>query len=228
MTVDATVPENIFRRRGRPTADAAQARTDELLRVAGELFERNGFEGVSMGAVARAAQVSKTTLYARYPDKVALFRAIGSYACRLPAGRIAAVATQDRDPSAVLEDFAWAVVETTGRGEADHFLRLAIFEARRFPDLAAQILTESRAVIAPLEDYLAQLGRDGIIDCTDPARLSDQFVALLTGGPVALLAPALDAGPDAATLRSSLDLFLAGIGLIAPHRAKRLRIPATT
>jgi len=228
MMAEATRQENIFRRRGRPTAGAAQARTDEMLRVAGELFEHNGFEGVSMGAVARAAQVSKTTLYARYPDKMALFRAISSYACRLPAGRIASVVTRGRDPRAVLEDFACAIVETTGRGEADRFLRLAIFEARRFPDVAAQILAESRAVIAPLEDYLARLVGEGIIAGHDPALLADQFVALLSGGPAGLLAPTPDAGHDGERLRRSLDLFFLGTGLVTARGGDALRASAMT
>ena len=212
---------NDFRRRGRPTVGAAQARTDALLRVAGELFEHDGFEGVSMAAVARAAQVSKTTLYARYPDKMALFRAIGSYACRLPAGRIASVETEGRDPRIVLEDFARAIIETTGHGEADRFLRLAIFEARRFPDLAAQILVESRAVVAPLSAYLAGLDRNGVIVCANAPLLADQFVALLTGGPAGLLAPAPEGSDADERISDALDLFLAAIGLVPAQASHR-------
>lgn len=175
------------RPRGRPTADAAQAREQDLLAVAAALFEQSGFAGVTMAEVARRARVSKTTLYARYPDKRALFRAICSYACRVPAERIAAVATQGRNAADILADFAAAIAGATADPAADRFLRLAIFEARRVPELAEQILLESRAVSAPLAAWLDRLAREGRLSGHDPATLARQFVALVTGGHDGLL-----------------------------------------
>ncbi|SCW60666.1 transcriptional regulator, TetR family [Sphingobium faniae] len=198
------------RPRGRPTADAAQARAQDLMQVAATLFEQQGFAGVTMAEVARRARISKTTLYARYPDKAALFRAICSYACRVPAHRIAAVPVEGRAPDAVLADFATAIVEATADPAADRFLRLAIFEARRFPELAEQILRESRAVAAPLADWLAGLARQGRLFDHDPAMLARQFVALVTGGHDGLL----DGGGEDGDARSAaaLALLLPAIG----------------
>lgn len=170
------------RGRGRPTAAEAQARDNDVLSAAAALFEQRGFAGVTMAAVARDARISKTTLYARYPDKAALFRAICSFACRVPADRIAAVATRGRAPREVLENFAAAIVASTRDPAADRFLRLAIFEAPRFPDLAAQILMESRAVTVPLVQYLKELTAAGCSKGSDAQVLADQFVALTTGG----------------------------------------------
>lgn len=180
--------ENYRRPRGRPTAASARARDEHVLKVAAKLFEQHGFAGVTMAEVARHARISKTTLYARYADKAALFRAICSYACRVPAARIAAVATAGRPPAAVLADFGMAIVKATRDREADSFLRLAIFEARRFPALAEQILAESKAVSAPLAAYLASLAGQGRLAAShDPATLAGQFVALVTGGHEGLL-----------------------------------------
>lgn len=176
------------RSRGRPTAAAAQARAEDILAAAAALFEQHGFAGVTMAAVARRARVSKTTLYARYCDKAALFRAICSYACRVPAGRIAAVAVDGRTSAAVLADFATAISEATADPAADRFLRLAIFEAPRFPALADQIWAESRAVAAPLVGWLTALKRRGRLADHDPEMLASQFVALVTGGHDGLLA----------------------------------------
>ena len=54
-------------RRGRPTS-AETAEVDERVREAAiELFLEHGFDGTSMAAVARAARITKRTLYARYP-----------------------------------------------------------------------------------------------------------------------------------------------------------------
>jgi len=193
------------RPRGRPTADAAQAREQDLLAVAAALFEQSGFAGVTMAQVARHARISKTTLYARYPDKRALFRAICSYACRVPAERIAAVVTQGRAADAVLADFAAAIAAATADPAADRFLRLAIFEARRFPELAEQILLESRAVAAPLTAWLARLARDGRLGGHDPAMLARQFVALVTGGHDGLLHDG--AGDGGARIAAALALI---------------------
>ncbi|GEM_PF-1966831 len=200
MMIDALAA----RPRGRPTADTMQAREQDLLAVAAALFEQSGFAGVTMAQVARHARVSKTTLYARYPDKRALFRAICSYACRVPAERIAAVATQGRDPGAILADFAAAIADATAAPAADRFLRLAIFEARRFSELAEQILLESRAVAAPLTAWLDRLAHEGRLSGHDPAMLARQFVALVTGGHDGLLRD--DADDSGARVAAALAL----------------------
>ena len=175
------------RPRGRPTAGAAQAREQDVLHVAATLFEQQGFAGVTMAEVARRARISKTTLYARYPDKQSLFRAICSYACRVPAHRIGTVEVSGRAADAVLADFAAAIADATSDPAANRFLRLAIFEARRFPEMSEQIRLESRAVTAPLAAWLGNLGQQGRLPGHDPAMLARQFVALVTGGHDALL-----------------------------------------
>ena len=65
-------------RRGRPRDPAKEA---ALLQAAGDLFLDKGFEAVSLDAVAAAAGVSKTTIYARFGDKDALFKAVIEATC---------------------------------------------------------------------------------------------------------------------------------------------------
>lgn len=161
----------------------------EVLSVAAALFEQRGFVGVTMTEVARLARISKTTLYTRYPTKALLFRAICSYACRVSADQIAAVMTDGRAPAAVLADFGGAILAATRDEASDRFLRLAIFEAPRFPDLAEQILLESRSVAAPLAAYFTELARQDHLSGHDPVTLADQFVTLVTGGHGGLLEP---------------------------------------
>ena len=59
---------------GRPTREQAELRREELLDRALELFLENGFELVTMEAIAAAVGMTKRTVYARYEDKCALFR----------------------------------------------------------------------------------------------------------------------------------------------------------
>src|SRR3954447_25619789 len=56
-------------------ADAARNR-EKILRAANELFERDGVEAVSMDAVARAAGVSKGTLFHRFGSRAGLAMAL--------------------------------------------------------------------------------------------------------------------------------------------------------
>ena len=177
------------RPRGRPTAGDAKARDTEMLSAAAALFEQRGFAGVTMAEVARLARISKTTLYTRYPTKALLFRAICSYACRVPAGHIASVETDGRRPAAVLADFGNAILAATRDEASDRFLRLAIFEAPHFPDLAEQIYLESQVVAAPLTAYFTELAGQERLSGHDPATLADQFVTLVTGGHGGLLEP---------------------------------------
>ncbi len=52
------------------------ATTEEILAAALSAFGAKGFKATSLSEVAVAAGVSRPTLYARYPDKVRLFRAV--------------------------------------------------------------------------------------------------------------------------------------------------------
>ncbi|MFM7336263.1 MAG: TetR/AcrR family transcriptional regulator [Tabrizicola sp.] len=51
------------------------AREQRILAAAQALFIQHGYRATRMEAVAKAAGVAKATLYSRYPDKDALFRA---------------------------------------------------------------------------------------------------------------------------------------------------------
>src|ERR1051325_1024332 len=52
---------------GRPTAERVEAIDRSILAAAREAFQAHGFEAASMEAIAAAANVSKSTLYSRYP-----------------------------------------------------------------------------------------------------------------------------------------------------------------
>ncbi|HWA42541.1 MAG TPA: TetR/AcrR family transcriptional regulator C-terminal domain-containing protein [Hypericibacter adhaerens] len=64
------------RRAGRPRNSELAQRDQHILQVAGETFLHAGFDGTTMDAVAETARISKRTLYARYEDKTALFKAV--------------------------------------------------------------------------------------------------------------------------------------------------------
>jgi len=60
---------------GRPTRETAQLRHELLLERALELFCEHGFEMTTIETIAVSLNMTKRTIYARYPDKAALFEA---------------------------------------------------------------------------------------------------------------------------------------------------------
>lgn len=64
------------RRMGRPSLASTEQLDREILDIAAMIFFSKGYSATSMAAVASAARVSKATLYLRYANKEALFRAV--------------------------------------------------------------------------------------------------------------------------------------------------------
>ena len=60
-------------RRGRPTQAEAKKLHQKLRTAAVATFVKYGYDGTTMEAIARAAGITRRTLYARYPDKRAVF-----------------------------------------------------------------------------------------------------------------------------------------------------------
>lgn len=55
--------------------DRVSPRVRHLLEASRAAFVKDGFDAVSIDAIARNAGVSKETIYRHFPDKEALFRA---------------------------------------------------------------------------------------------------------------------------------------------------------
>ena len=60
---------------GRPTLQQSQELDERIKAVALDLFLDQGFDAVTMEAVAKASNITKRTLYMRYKDKTELFSA---------------------------------------------------------------------------------------------------------------------------------------------------------
>lgn len=54
---------------------------DQVLQGAHDVFMAEGYEGANVDAIAKAAGVSKATMYSYFPDKRALFAAVAQSAC---------------------------------------------------------------------------------------------------------------------------------------------------
>jgi AcrR family transcriptional regulator len=55
---------------------AGEAKREAILLAAQELLLKHGLRGTSMEAIARQARIAKPTLYAYFPDKIAIFQTL--------------------------------------------------------------------------------------------------------------------------------------------------------
>ncbi|MCW5659652.1 MAG: TetR/AcrR family transcriptional regulator [Burkholderiaceae bacterium] len=137
-----------------------EARPQQLLDAALELFVEKGFAATRAEEVAQRAGVSKGTLYLYYPSKEELLKAVirEHLSSRIAAG--AAAAEQHRGPVAELlrEVFSRWWLEVFDSPTSGVF-KLVITEVRNFPEIAEFYLNE---VIRPAEELVAGIVQRGI------------------------------------------------------------------
>jgi AcrR family transcriptional regulator len=178
------------RTRGRPTPDMVAQIDREILDAARELFFAHGYARTSMAMIVRAAGVSKTTLYARYADKMDLFRA--TLALAVEQIGYAALNSSTYAHFGVAEGLQRFGTTALANGFAplwSRYERLAFAEGPHFPEMADAVATQVRLAIHEVVGYLEHcMARDGLT-FADPEALATSYMMALRGYyTVALLA----------------------------------------
>lgn len=155
-----------------------------ILDAATDLFLRDGFRGTSMDAVAKAAGVSKQTVYAHFADKKALFTAIVEGTLDRAGGPVRAEMAELTDP-ARLRDLARGYVDAVMRPQVLALRRMIIGEATRQPELARLYYTQApEGTMADLAEAFARLTERGVLHAPDPRLAADHFAFLVLGFPL--------------------------------------------
>ncbi|WP_315729568.1 MULTISPECIES: TetR/AcrR family transcriptional regulator [unclassified Bradyrhizobium] len=128
---------------GRPPLERAGEVEERILDAAKKIFLAQGFEGASVDEIAQQARAGKPTIYARFPNKAALFAAV--------IGRQAARNTQyenlvpeGRSFRAKLISVGTALIERAFAQETVGLMRTTIAESPRFPELTREISDKAR------------------------------------------------------------------------------------
>lgn len=201
-------------RTGRPRkADAA--RLEERLRQAAlETFLEHGFDGTTMEAVAKAAGITKRTLYARYPDKRALFAAVVPWALARHHGDEPVAETASGDLATGLTAIARATLARALDPDIVRLSRMAMTESARFPEFAAgaHSLAWSPRMQAVM-DLLRRHAEDGSVVVDDIELAAEQFLALVSAMPARLAAFGVVRAPEVEErhLQHAVTLFLRGV-----------------
>ncbi len=143
-----------------PRQRRKQARPQELLAAALDLFVEKGFAATRSEEVAARAGVSKGTLYLYYPSKEELFKAVvrENLSTRIAAA-VALAAQHQGSMSDLLSHVMKTWWEQVGLGPAGGITKIMMAEARNFPDLARFYVDE---VVLPIHQLLAGLIERGI------------------------------------------------------------------
>lgn len=123
--------------RGRPRAQRAHEVEQRILEAAGELFLAQGYPRTTYEQLVEKANVSKTTLYTRFPVKSELF---GTFVRRSVANFRARVAIEFAvgTPEECLIDLAVQLADATLTGPSMALMRVTAAEAESFPELARE------------------------------------------------------------------------------------------
>lgn len=119
------------------TQDENSAKRRQILDGARKVFMDLGFDGASMGEIARASGVSKGTLYVYFADKSQLFGAIVEREA-LEQGKIKFDLRPGRDAETTLREFGQAYIEIICRPQGGSAIRTVMAIAERMPDVGRQ------------------------------------------------------------------------------------------
>jgi AcrR family transcriptional regulator len=198
--------EIIVEREAQPGDGGAKRR--QVMDGARAAFLSAGFDGASMNDIARAAGVSKGTLYAYFDSKEQLFEALIREDKEQQAERLCVFPREGGDPAALLGEFGRRMVEMTMRPEAVAQVRVVIAATARFPQLGRAFYDAGpRYGVQMLAAQLGAFARAGALEIVDAEAAAGQFINLCCSdfhkrvlfGVVDSVAPGeIDAAVDAA------------------------------
>jgi TetR/AcrR family transcriptional regulator, mexJK operon transcriptional repressor len=198
---------------GRPTRDEAERRHRSLLSAATRLFLEKGWDGASIDEISRRSGVAKRFIYARYPDKAALFvGAVERFRADL-LGEFQTLGPLPDDVDEGLLAFGRRLLDLALRPEVLAMHRLFIAEAIRFPDLTRLFYERNRERgVDEIVQVLRAYADGGALTLDDAKTCAEQFFIMVVGIPqrIALLVGREPAAEEERRLRGAVRLFLDG------------------
>jgi AcrR family transcriptional regulator len=202
-----------------PAIEEDSAKRRQIIDGARRVFMDLGFDGASMGEIARSAGVSKGTLYVYFADKSRLFEAIVEEES-LEQGKVAFNFDPARDVTTTLMDFGQAYIQLLCRPGGGSATRTVMAIAERMPEVGRRFYNNVIALtVAKLAAYLETRANAGDLVIDDYQLASMQFMQMCQASlfmPFLFqAAPAPSADRIATVVGSATRMFLAA------YQAKR-------
>jgi AcrR family transcriptional regulator len=166
-----------------PSLDTAKRR--QIMDGARPVFLAQGFEGASMNDIARAAGVSKGTLYVYFESKERLFAAIVEEERYNHVTMIFDFDRDDRDVEAVLMRVGTQLAAFLTEPRIVSAMRVVMGIAERMPELGRRFYESGPCFArAGLAAYLERRVVTGELECSDTGLAAAQFLEM-SNGPLA-------------------------------------------
>jgi AcrR family transcriptional regulator len=150
----------------------------QILDGARKVFMDLGFDGASMGEIARAAGVSKGTLYVYFADKSRLFEAIVEEEA-LEKGAVEFNLSRERDAAITLLEFGEAYIAMLCRPGGGSAIRTVMAIAERMPEVGRRYYGEVlEKTIDRLAGYLEARASANELAIDDCQHAASQFMLM--------------------------------------------------
>ena len=171
MVVDAPIAPSV-------QSDEDSSKRRQIMDGAHRVFMEQGFDGASMNEIARAAGVSKGTLYVYFPDKSRLFEAIVEQEV-LEEGKLAFNFDPTISAERTLRDFGRAYIEVLCRPGGGSNVRTVIGIAERMPEVGRSFYENViEHTFNRFAEYLQARVKAGELIIADCTLASPQFLMM--------------------------------------------------
>ncbi len=193
--------------------DEDSSKRRQILDGASKVFMDLGFDGASMGEIARAAGVSKGTLYVYFADKNRLFEAIVERET-LDQQKVAFNFDPERDVPTTLREFGRAYIELLCRPGGGSAIRTVMAIAERMPEVGRRYYEQVlEKTIHGLAGYLEAHVGPADLAIEDCRLAASQFMLMCQASLflpfIFQAAPAPSAERMAQVIESATRMFLA-------------------
>ncbi|GGV41364.1 TetR family transcriptional regulator [Actinomadura cremea] len=200
---------------GRPTREQAEARHAELLDTALDLFLEHGYELATIEMIASRVAMTKRTIYARYPEKAALFLAAVLRAIeRQAVPREVLDELDDGDLAGTLKAVARLRIDQVATPDGLRLQRVINTESYRFPEIFVANYELSTALVvdfvAGLLDRASEAGR---IVPTNSEQAARAFMSMVVGSQVRAIVAGRPPAPEKIDERVEFTVHLLLDGL---------------
>jgi len=203
------------RNKGRPTSEQSQRLDENVKQAAIQLFMDQGYDAVSMEAVAKAAGITKRSLYARYKDKITLFADVlrwtkTEWTDQDQGTDVLQNATLEQQ----LEAIGNAMLE---QALTPRYLKIARIASLKAEDLPQEVRQNFDMSFSPrikaISRVLDRHRQRGDIELENLELAAELFIGLVTGVPVRMASMGIvrPAEVERARVRYAVEVFVNGL-----------------
>jgi TetR/AcrR family transcriptional regulator, mexJK operon transcriptional repressor len=176
---------------------APAVRRQQILDVATEVFDEEGYGAASMSSISARLGGSKATLYKYFPTKDEIFLQILAIFSDRFRKEISFEEFDAHDFMGFLIDFGLKYLNVMMNYDTVRLFRIIQRDGRKFPEIAhALFRSESDLVGDRLAITIAHYRMAGDVVCDKPRRAATQYLAMLRGDIHSRVVLGISANPD--------------------------------